>query len=70
MTAESFREWRYKRGLSERRAAELLGVSRGFIKSCEESGAPLYIALAVAAVEASLEPHQTKIAPEDFRRVE
>jgi hypothetical protein len=51
MSGETFQAWRTSMGLSaERDAAKALGMSRGFLRSCDRDGAPLYVALACAAL--------------------
>lgn len=51
MSGEAFQAWRTSMGLSaERDAAKALGMSRGFLRSCDRDGAPLYVALACAAL--------------------
>ena len=44
------------RGLSEGQVAELLGCGRNSITAWKRNDAPLYIALAIAALEGGLEP--------------
>jgi transcriptional regulator with XRE-family HTH domain len=57
MPAAALRAWRTEMGLAERDAAERLGMSRGGLRNAEADGAPLYIALACAALKANLMPY-------------
>jgi hypothetical protein len=57
---EDVREWRRHVGLSERDAGERMGMSRGFLRSCEALGAPLYIGLAMAACANKLQPFSAR----------
>lgn len=57
MPAAALRAWRTEMGLAERDAAIRLGMSRGGLRNAEEDGAPLYIALAAAALMAGLRPY-------------
>jgi hypothetical protein len=56
MTGATLQRWRKKRKLSERGACLVLGLSRGALRNFEAAGAPLYIALACAALDANLSP--------------
>jgi len=60
MKAGEFAAWRNEMGLSERDAAARLGMSRGFLRASEQDGAPLYVALACAALLAGLKPYGAK----------
>ena len=55
--ASAMKAWRAEMGLSERDAADRLGMSRTFLNNCEDTGAPLYVGLAMAALAAGLEPY-------------
>lgn len=57
MPGEALRAWRTEMGLAERDAAARLGMSRGGLRNAEADGAPLYIALACAALIADLKPY-------------
>jgi transcriptional regulator with XRE-family HTH domain len=57
MPGATLRAWRAEMGLSECDAAARLGMSRGGLRNAEALGAPLYIALACAAVIRKLEPY-------------
>ncbi len=56
MTANEFENWLDRLWLSDGEAARLLGVSRKRIKHFRQSGAPIYIGLACAAVAYKLHP--------------
>lgn len=56
MTGADFKAWLFQMGISQYRAAKLLGASRGAITSWLSRGAPLYVGLACAALLAGLEP--------------
>ena len=56
MTANEFEHWLDRLWLSDGEAARLLGVSRKRIKHFRQSGAPIYIGLACAAVACKLHP--------------
>jgi len=49
-----------ERGLSEWQAAELLGCGRNSITTWKRKDAPLYIALAISALEEGLKPWTAK----------
>ncbi len=49
-----------ERGLAEWQVAELLGCGRNSITSWKRGGAPLYVGLAVAALEEGLKPWTAK----------
>lgn len=57
MPGEALRTWRTEMGLAERDAAARLGMSRGGLRNAEAEGAPLYIALACAALINNLKPY-------------
>lgn len=57
MPASALRAWRTEMGLAERDAAIRLGMSRGGLRNAELDGAPLYIALACAALKDGLTPY-------------
>lgn len=56
MTAEDFNAWLALRGISGREAARQLGVSNDTVTRYKRAGAPLYIALACAAISFGLPP--------------
>lgn len=63
MTSDDFRAYLalcLQRGTPEWRVAEMLGCGRNSITSWKRKGAPLYIALAVAALEKELSPWTSK----------
>jgi hypothetical protein len=57
MSAKAMRAWRIDMGLSERDASQRLGMSRGGLQIAERKGAPLYIALACAALIMDIPPY-------------
>lgn len=57
MAGSLLRAWRSEMGLAERDAAARLGMSRGGLRNAEADGAPLYIALACAALITGLDPY-------------
>lgn len=62
MTPEELKRWRKRLGLSQQKAADLLGCSKRAIQNWEASktGIPKSIALAVAAVSFDLPPYGKK----------
>ena len=56
MTADQFRQWRERHGLSRTGAAETLGLGRNQPERYEDKGQPIpkYIALACAAIDAGI----------------
>lgn len=59
MTADEFRQWRTRLGLSKAGAAETLGLSRNMPRRYETGVAPIpvYIALACSAVALNVAPY-------------
>ena len=54
--------FRKQTGLTTRGLAELIGASRTALLSWDRSGGPLYIAYALAAIDAGIKPYKTKAA--------
>jgi hypothetical protein len=64
MTPEVWRAFRVQMGVTaERDVAKLLGISRNYVRSCDQYGAPIYIALACAAIKAGLTPYDDYPCP-------
>lgn len=58
MTAQEFREWRERLGLSRTGAAEALGLGRNQPQRYEDGQEiPLYVALACAAISLGVPPY-------------
>ena len=53
-------EWLDKMGISQRDAVALLGISRSGLRNYDDRGAPLYIALACAALLNDIKPYGIK----------
>ena len=66
MTAKEFENWMDRMWLSDGEAAGLLGVSRKRIRHFRESGAPIYIGLACAALARKLHPWAVRERPAAF----
>jgi transcriptional regulator with XRE-family HTH domain len=60
MTAADFNAWLSKTGLSDAEIARRLGCARNSIAAWRASGAPLYIALAAAAISYGLPPWRSQ----------
>lgn len=56
ITAEQFQNWMMQMGFSGREAARQLGTADNTVITYRNKGAPLYIALACAALAADLPP--------------